>query len=166
MVPSCNKVPKGADCEHGCAGYSICLRTFLGAGTYFQNVSENHLSGNNHSATLIFVQVLGCLSSVMSEGSNSSHSYRNQRQRKLKLRKTVCPSKSEPGISETWLLFPACGPAARPPHPSVSSLKSKKPEQHFCRWVICQWDAQAIFNDLHGLKRVVPSQEVLPIYAE
>lgn len=63
------------ECEHKCGGYSFCLRTFLGAGPYFRNVSESHLSGDNHSATLLFVLVPACLMvSVMSEGSNSSHS--------------------------------------------------------------------------------------------
>lgn len=67
-----------------------------------------------------------------------SSSYRNRRrQQNFKLRKTACPSKPEPGTSETWLLFPvllpACGPTMSPPHPSVSSLKLKKPVQHNCR---------------------------------
>lgn len=80
------------------------------------------------------VRVLGCLMvSVMSKGSNSAHSRElilknfggfspvvtgivGGSLRILKLRKTACPSKPEPGTSETWLLFPVPLPGCGPHH--------------------------------------------------
>ena len=79
-----------------------------------------------------------------------STSYRNRRrQQNLKLKKTVCPSKLESGTSEIWLFFPVplpvCGPAMSPPQPSDLKVCAT-PLQI---WVSWQWDAQAIFHDLH-----------------
>lgn len=162
--------------------YSTCLRRVLGAGPYFQKVSESYLSWNNHSATLLHsrskcwgVWWFPPWAKVQSQpkGANwswktlvfQSSSYRScRRQQNLKLRKTNCPSKPKPGTSETWFLFPvplpACGLASSPPHPSVSSLKSLC--STFAGTSYLQWDAQATFSLLAwSLKAVFPSQEDL-----